>query len=293
MTAPPKRMGLVAGWGRYPLVVAEALKQQGYEVHCVGVKEHADPQLANVCDSFLLAGIGRMGAMIRFFRRQGCTEATMAGKIHKAAVLFRRWGWLAHFPDLTTLRGFLQHFIYRSKDTRDDSLLSTVVDIFARGGVHFAPATDFAPELLVKPGLLTRRGLTMAQLKDVQFGWRMAKEMGRLDIGQTVVVKDQSVLAVEAVEGTDECIRRAGQLCPRGGFTVVKVAKPQQDMRFDVPTIGQLTLETISQVHGAVLAVEADKTILLDEPAFIATANRLGLCVVSQSGESAASREVA
>jgi DUF1009 family protein len=234
-----------------------------------------------------------MGAMIRFFRRQGCTQATMAGKIHKAAVLFRRWGWLGHFPDWTTLRGFVPHFVSRAKDSRDDSLLHTVVDIFARGGVEFAPATDFAPELLVKSGLLTRRSLTHAQLKDVQFGWRMAKEMGRLDIGQTVVVKDQAVLAVEAVEGTDECIRRAGQLCPRGGFTVVKVAKPQQDMRFDVPTIGMLTLETISQAGGAVLAVEAEKTILLDEPEFIANANRLGLCVISQSGESAASRDAA
>jgi DUF1009 family protein len=238
-------------------------------------------------------GVARMGAMIRFFRRSGCTQATMAGKIHKAAVLFRRWGWVAHLPDLTTIRGFLPHFISRSKDTRDDSLLSTVVDVFARGGVHFAPATDFAPELLVKPGLLTRRSLTHAQLKDAQFGWRMAKEMGRLDVGQTVVVKNQSVLAVEAVEGTDECIRRAGQLCPQGGFTVVKVAKPQQDMRFDVPTIGMLTLETISQAGGAVLAVEAEKTILLDEHEFIAAANRLGLCVIAQSGENAWARDAA
>lgn len=283
-------MGLVAGWGRYPLVVAQALKHQGYAVHCVAVKDHADPALADLCDTFFPAGIGRMGAMIRHFRRHGCTQATMAGKIHKAKVLFRHWGWVTHFPDLTTLRGFFPHFIAGTKDRRDDSLLLTVVDIFARGGIHFAPATDFAPELLVKPGNVTHRGLTAAQQKDVEFGWQMAKELGRLDIGQTVVVKGQSVIAVEAVEGTDECIRRAGELCPQGGFTVVKTAKPQQDMRFDVPTVGLGTLETIAKAGGAVLAVEAGRTILLDEPEFVALANRLGLVVTALSEQQLAAK---
>lgn len=286
-------MGLVAGWGRYPLVVAAALKRQGYEVHCAAVKGHADPELAAICDTCLPAGVGRLEAMIRHFRLHGCVQATMAGKIHKASVLFQRWGWLAHSPDLTTIRGFFPHFIAGTRDRRDDSLLMTVVDIFARGGIHFAPATDFAPELLVKPGNVTRRRLTAAQQRDVEFGWRMAKELGRLDIGQTVVVKGQAVIAVEAVEGTDECIRRAGQLCPQGGFTVVKTAKPQQDMRFDVPTVGTGTLETLAKAGGAVLAVEAGKTILLDELDFIALADRLNLCVAALPNEQAASLEAA
>lgn len=287
MTQAPKRMGLVAGWGRYPIVVAEALKAQGYEVHCAAVKDHADPSLVQVCDSVLPAGVGRLGKMIRYFRRHGVTQATMAGKIHKAAVLFRRWGWITHFPDATTLRAFFPHFVARSRDGRDDSLLQSVVDCFARGGIHFAPATDFAPELLVKAGSLTRRTPNVAQQKDIEFGWLMAKEMGRLDVGQTVVVKNMSVIAVEAIEGTDECIRRAGQLCPQGGVVVVKVAKPQQDMRFDVPTVGLGTLDTLSQAGGAVLAVEAEKTILLDEPQFVAEANRRGLCVVARQGTAA------
>jgi DUF1009 family protein len=206
----------------------------------------------------------------------------MAGKIHKANILFRRWGWISHLPDWTTIRAFLPHFVYGTKDRRDDTLLLTVVDIFAQGGVHLAPATDFAPELLVKAGTLTSQGVTSAQAQDIEFGWQMAKEIGRLDIGQTVVVKGKAVIAVEAVEGTDECIRRAGQLCPQGGFTVVKVAKPQQDLRFDMPTIGLGTLETIAKAGGKVLAMEADKTILLDEPAFIATAERLGIRVVAR-----------
>ena len=151
-----------------------------------------------------------------------------------------------------------------------------------------APATDYAPELLLPPGRLTSRGPNSWQMKDIQFGWRMAKEMGRLDIGQSVAVKDQAVLAVEAVEGTDQCIRRAGSLCPAGGFTVVKVAKPQQDMRFDVPTIGLGTLETMVQSGASVLAVEAGKTILLDQADVIAYADRHKLVIVSlpDGGES-------
>lgn len=276
-------MGLIAGWGRFPIVVAQALKQQGYEVYCAGVKQHADAELRSLCDGYCAAGVGRLGQMIRFFRAHGVSNATMAGKIHKASVLFRRFGWITHFPDITTLRTFFPHFIARTRDRRDDSLLLAVVDTFARRGIRFAPATDFAPELLVKQGQITRRGLTEAQQKDIAFGWRMAKEMGRLDIGQTVVVKGQAVVAVEAVEGTDECIRRAGELCPQGGFVVVKVAKPHQDMRFDVPTIGLLTLERIAAGRGAVLAVEAEKTILLDQADFIRAADRLGLSVIALS----------
>jgi DUF1009 family protein len=282
--SPKPRIGLIAGWGRYPIVIAQALQQQGYEVCCVGVRDHADPQLSQICDHYLTAGVGRMGTHVRFFRRLGVKQATMAGKIHKAKVLFQRWGWLYHFPDLTTLRGFLPHFVWGTKDRKDDTLLLSVVDLFARGGVELAPATDFAPELLVKAGTLTGR-LSAAQSKDIAFGWNLAKEMGRLDVGQSVAVKGQAVLAVEAVEGTDACIRRAGELCPQGGFTVVKVAKPQQDMRFDVPTIGLGTLETMGQAGAKVLAVEAHKTILLDEPDFIATAERLGITVVSLSDE--------
>ncbi len=149
----------------------------------------------------------------------------------------------------------------------------------------FAPATDYAPELLLPPGQLTRRGPSAWQWKDIRFGWRMAKEMGRLDVGQSVAVKDQAVLAVEAVEGTDQCIARAGTLCPAGGFTVVKVAKPQQDMRFDVPTIGRGTLETMVQSGAAVLAVEAGKTILLDQAEAMAFADSHKLAIVSLVGE--------
>jgi DUF1009 family protein len=167
-------------------------------------------------------------------------------------------------PDWQFLRTFFPHFIAQTKDRKDDTMLGTVVDAFARHGITFSPATDFAPELLARHGHLSGRPLTYGQRRDVEFGWELAMEMGRLDVGQSVAVKGRAVLAVEAVEGTDECIRRAGQLCPAGGFTVVKVAKPQQDMRFDVPTIGLGTLRTMRDAGAAVLAVQAEKTIFLD-----------------------------
>ncbi|MHC4179732.1 MAG: LpxI family protein, partial [Planctomycetota bacterium] len=175
----------------------------------------------------------------------------------------------------------IPHFITRRKDCRDDTLLTAIVDEFGCEGIRFAPATDFAPELLAAEGQLTRRGPSAWQWKDIEFGWQIAKELGRLDIGQSVAVKDQAVLAVEAVEGTDQCIRRAGSLCTAGGFTVVKVAKPQQDMRFDVPTIGRGTLETMVESGGRVLAVEAERTIILDQAELIDFSNRNKLIIVT------------
>ena len=280
----PRRVGIMAGWGRYPLVIAEALRRQGCETYCLGVVGHADPALARACDHFRWLGLARFGSAIRYFKRHGVSEATMAGKIFKVR-LFQRFAWIRHLPDLRTIRMFLPHLWTRRKDCRDDSLMTAIVNEFASAGIRLAPATDYAPELLLPPGQLTRRAPSAWQWKDIRFGSRMAKEMGRLDVGQSVAVKDQAVLAVEAVEGTDQCIARAGTLCPAGGFTVVKVAKPQQDMRFDVPTIGRGTLETMLHSGAAVLAVEAGKTILLDQAETMAFADSHKLAIVSLVGE--------
>jgi DUF1009 family protein len=276
---PP--IGLVAGWGRFPIVVAQSLKLQGYAVHCVGLHGHADPALREICDSFLSSGPARLGAHIRFFRRRGVKHATLAGKVFKHKLLFGRFGWLSLVPDLRTFLAFMPHFVLGKKNRNDDALLTAVVETFAQGGIHMAPATDFAPQLLAQPGQLTRCGPTFDQRKDIEFAWTLAKEAGRLDIGQSICVKGRAVLAVEAVEGTDACIRRAGELCAQGGFTVVKVAKPQQDMRFDVPTIGVGTIESLVAARAGVLAIEAGKTIIVDEPEVIALANNHGLAIVS------------
>ncbi len=273
-------IGLIAGWGRYPICIAQSLIQQGKKVHCIGLMGHADPILKEICTSYTHCSIGRTGHQIRFFRKHGVSRATMAGKVFKAK-LFRRLGWLRVLPDLTCLRYLYKNFVTNSKDRKDDTLLGRFVAMYRDLGVELMPATDFVPELLAQKQLLTQRKQSNFEMNDIQFGWEMAKQMGGLDIGQSIVVKGRCVLAVEAIEGTDECIRRAGQLCPAGGFTVVKVAKPKQDMRFDVPTIGLGTLQTIKQAGGRVLAVEANKTILLDRTEVLEYANKHGMTILA------------
>ena len=262
------------------MVIAEALRRDGYEIYCLGVKGHADPVLRDICDDFRWIGLAKLGASIRYFRRRGVTDAMMAGKIHKVR-LFQRGAWLRHLPDLRAIRTFFPHLVTRNRDRKDDTLLGAIVDAFAESGITFGPATDYAPELLVKTGQLTRRGLSSAQEKDVRFGWEIAKQLGRLDVGQSVAVKNLAVLALEAIEGTDPCIRRAGELCTAGDFTVVKVAKPQQDMRFDVPTIGLGTLRAMQESGARVLAVEAGKTIIIDEEEVVAFADRNKMVIVA------------
>lgn len=281
-----RRIGLLAGWGRFPIVVAQALVAQGYEVVGVGVKHHADPQLVPWCAEFTWIGVAQIGAMIRYFRRQGLREVTFAGKIFKTR-LFERGAFLRHLPDLRTFSMFAKHFLTSRGNRRDDTLLLSVVREFAKDGLHIAPATDFAPDLLVNFQQLSRRAPSASEAADIQYGWQLAKEIGRHDVGQCVVVKGRTAIAVEAIEGTDACIERAGQLCRSGGLTVVKVAKPAQDMRFDVPTVGLGTLETLVRSGARCLAVEAHRTILLDlsEVVRYADQHRVALVSLDSSGQ--------
>ena len=277
----PRRVGLLAGGGRFPIVFAEAARRQGYSVHCMGVAGMADDELASAVNELRAAPLGRMGRAIRFFKRRGIHRVVMAGKIEKR-VMFHPLRFLQNLPDWRALHMWYR---YARENKQDDTLLLAVIREFERDGIHFDSALDFCPELLVKHGFLTNRKPTPAQWKDVRFGWEIAKDMGRLDIGQTIVVNETVVVAVEAVEGTDECIQRAGELCRRGGFTVIKVAKPQQDRRFDVPTIGLKTIQTMHESGGRVLAIEAGQTILLDEPEVVELANRLGITIISLNAD--------
>jgi UDP-2,3-diacylglucosamine hydrolase len=278
---PPKRVGVLAGAGRFPIAFAEAARRQGLHVVGVGVMGMVSPELAPLCHAYFETPLARLGRAIRLFKRAGVRRAVMAGKIEKT-VLFQPWRILRLLPDLRTIHMWLR---YAARDRKDDTLLLAVIREFERDQIFFDSALDFCPELLVKHGFLTRRRPTEAQWKDIRFGWELAKEMGRLDVGQSVAVNDLAVLAVEAIEGTDRCIRRAGELCRRGGFTVVKVAKPQQDMRFDVPTIGTQTIQSLHAAGGRVLAVEAGRTIILDQPEVVDLADRLGIAMVAVNAE--------
>lgn len=267
------------------MLVAEALRRQDYHVSCLAVIDMADPMLQEICQDFHWVGWGSLGGAIKFFRRCGVREATMAGKFHKAS-LYQPGVWWRHLPDWKFIKTFYQYFITHQRDNKDDTLLGALADAFAAEGIAFRPATDFAPELLVQPGQIAGRPPSDAQQKDIEFGWEIAKLIGGLDIGQSICVKDRAVLAVEAVEGTDACILRAGELCKKGGFTVVKVAKPQQDMRFDVPTVGVRTLRTMVAAGARVLAIEAGRTILLDDEQFREYAAKTKLTVVALSDRS-------
>jgi len=279
-----KRFGMIAGWGKYPILLAKAIKRSGHELVCLGVLNHADPELEKVCDIFRWGGIGQFGWATRFMRKHGVYEATLAGKIHKSLLFQPSFLW-RQLPDLYTIRMFAAHFLIRQKDCKDDTLLLTVVEAFEKRGVRLLPGTDFAPEILVERKQLTKRSPTASQWQDICFGWKLAREMGRLDVGQSVSVKNQAVLAVEAIEGTDEAIRRAGNLCRKNGFTVVKVSKPHQDMRFDVPTVGLGTLNTMLEAGANVLAIEAKKTIVIDREEVIRFADQHKIAIVAIAEE--------
>lgn len=271
-------LGLLAGWGRFPLVVAEKARALGKPVYCVGIRHEADPTLAQHVDGFAWSGVARLGRIIRLFKQAGCQHIVMCGKIHKHRFLYAPWRVFSLVPDLRCIR-----FWYRRtlRDRKDDTLMLAMIDEFKQDGMDFGSALDFYPDLLAPEGVLTRRQPSPSEQADIAFGWEMAKEMGRLDVGQSVCVKEKNVLAIEAIEGTDACIKRAGDLCPSGGFTVVKVAKPQQDMRFDVPTIGLYTIDNVIQAGATTLAIEAGKTIILDRDAVIDMADRYGVSIVA------------
>jgi DUF1009 family protein len=273
----PRPVGLIAGAGRFPVAFAEKAYSLGVPVVTLGLRNLAAPELQPLSQQFWWIGLGRMGAAFRRLKRAGVRDVVMAGKVHKAA-LFGPWGILHLLPDLRTIRFWYNRM---RRDNKDDTLLLSVIAEFERDGLRFGSALDYCPELLVRPGLLTHRRPTADEEKDIAFGFELAKEMGRLDIGQSVAVRNRAVLAVEAIEGTDQSIARAGKLCRSSPFVVVKVAKPNQDMRFDVPTVGCTTIETMHQSGGRVLAVEAGMTILLDEQATIALADRYGISIVA------------
>lgn len=281
----PQKICVVAGWGRYPIYVAQALKEQGVEVHCFGIVDHAsEKELREICDVYRPVGMCRFGKIIRHMRRYGITDFLTLGKYHKFR-LFQSAALWRHIPDWITLRTFAGHFVFRKKDCKDDTLMLAIARLFARFGLKLGCPTDFVPELLAKEGILTQKSPTETQWRDIRYGQEVARELGRFDIGQSVLVANGVVIALEAIEGTDECIRRAGKLCSRGDLILIKRAKPQQDMRFDVPTIGMETLRNFAEAGGKVIAVEAEKTILIDEQEMVSFANQQGISIVALSAE--------
>ncbi len=281
---PSPPIGLVAGWGSFPVHVAQAIVRRGGSVRCVAISGHASGELESICEHVRWSGVGKLGGHLRYFQHSGVKQVTMAGKLFKADLLYKGSLWFRHMPDLVCIRTLGPYLVGRQRDARDDSLLLAIANAYARVGIEVTAATDFAPELLVDQGTLAGKPPPARLLNDIETGWQVAKQMGALDIGQSITIKDGTVIAVEAIEGTDACIERTGQLCPRGGWTLVKVSKPDQDMRFDVPTVGFQTIERVSAAGGKAIAIEAGKTILVDREKTLDAARAAGITVVALNG---------
>ncbi len=274
----PQRIGLVAGGGRFPVLVAEGLARRGVEVVCATLHGQDDPALADACVVVRKFGFARLGPLFRFFRRHEVRELTWAGWIRKESI-FARWRWLRLVPDWRMIRFYFVRL--RRRDRQNQTILSALAEEFAAEGFELSHSVKYSPELLAPEGVLSRRRPTPAQWEDVRFGWDVAKRMADLDVGQSVVVCEKSTLAVEGIEGTDRNIRRAGEFYRRGGFTVVKVAKDGHDMRFDVPAVGPDTIASMRAAGGAVLCIEAGKTLTIDRAAMLSDADAAAIAVVS------------
>lgn len=277
--APP--LGLIAGEGELPKLVARNARREGRRVATVAIRGFADPALREMSDRFCWRGVVQLGRWIRALRRAGCREVVMVGRVRKSEMFAGpRWlQWLQYVPDWTSIRVWYFH----ARDRRNDTLLCAVADELGRNGLTLVDSTRYIPEALAAEGVLTPFEPPRIVLEDAAFAWPIIKQIAGLDVGQSIAVKEREVIAVEAIEGTDRLIARTGELCPQGGWTLVKVAKPNQDMRFDVPTIGPNTIENLKKARAIGLVVEAGKTIMLEQARLLELAARYRISVVARS----------
>jgi DUF1009 family protein/predicted dehydrogenase len=275
-----KKIGLIAGGGQFPILFARAARQNGVEVVAVALKGEADELLQSEVDVCAWVSLGKLGRMIETFQKAQVTEVAMAGAVAKTK-LFSKIR-----PDWKAVR-----LLARMLHKKDDAILRAFTEELEAHGIQVRPSTLFLPELLAPPGILTRRRPNARERRDIIFGWNLAKEIGKLDIGQCILVRDQAVLAVEAIEGTDETIRRGGGL-GKSEVVVVKVCKPHQDLRFDVPAVGLQTIETMKEVGASVLVVEADRTLMFDREKMIQAANDARIAILSRPADRAKASEL-
>jgi UDP-2,3-diacylglucosamine hydrolase len=273
---PHDVLGLIAGDGRLPFMIAAGAKKAGLKVICVGLADTVDNDLADEVDVFYRVAIARPGAWIRKLKKHGVTNTIMVGQVAKKR-LFTPWRILRYLPDWRAFRLYYWRLWKKPKQT--DSLLGALADELASGGIKLENSTLYCKEHLADPGLMTRGSMRTSLKDDIDFGWQIVKKMGELDIGQAIAVREKEVLAVEAIEGTAAMIERAGSLCKAGGWTLIKAAKPRQDLRFDVPCVGPDTISSMAKNGAKCLVVEANKTIIIDKPQTIELANRLGIVI--------------
>ena len=270
------KLGLIAGNGRFPFLVLDAARAQGYDVTIVAAKEETFPELNDAAARhgapIHWISLGHLGTCIEILQDAGVSHAVMAGQV-KHTKLFAG----GIIPDLTFLRVLKQ---LTSKNT--DGLIGAVANVLRDRGIELMDSTALLQPLLARSGVLSRRAPTPEEQSDLDFGYQMADAIAALDVGQTIAVKQRAVVAVEAMEGTDAVIARAGQLAGPG-VSVIKVAKPRQDMRFDVPVIGVATIRAMRDAGASALSVDAAKTLMVDGDAVVAAANDAGIAIVGRS----------
>jgi len=264
-----ERLGIIAGGGPLPVIAAREARAQGLKVIAVAIEEAASLELAGEVDAISWVGAGQLGRLKATLRREQVVDAVMLGKI-PLTLLFSRVK--------TDLEGIA--FYLKLKDRRGDSILAAVGDVLARDGITLHDCRRFLSSVVVRRGLLTDRAPGVEEQRDIRFGREIARAIADLKIGQTVVVKRRTVLAVESIEGTDATIRRGGAL-GKGGVVVVKVGRPDQDMRFDLPVVGPDTVAALEEAGATALALDADQTVMVDQDAVVKSADRVGLAIVA------------
>jgi len=265
------KYGLIAGNGRFPFLIVEGARREGVEIVVAAIKEETDPAIERVASRVEWVGVGQLGRLVSYFKREGVTHAIMAGQVKHVQIFS-----LSALPDMRMAK-LLARLSFRNTD----SLIGAVADDLARDGITLVDSTTFLGPFLPGPGVLTRRSPTSAEAGDIEYGLQVAREVARLDLGQTIVVKDRAVVAVEAMEGTDATIRRAGELARKPPISVVKVAKPNQDMRFDVPVIGPSTIRTMIDARATAISITAHKTLLIDREELLALADKARIAIVA------------
>jgi len=264
------KIGLIAGSGEFPLLVADAVKRRGLKVIAVAHRGETMRELASKVDEITWIGLGQFGHLLTAFKSRGVGHVLMAGAITKANMFTN----VSPDPRGLTVMEELSVF-------HDDDILRAVARELEKEGITVVGSTKYLPELLAPSGCLTKRSPTREEMEDIELGWMVAKELGRLDIGHCVVVRKKAVLAVEAIEGTDKTILRGGELAKENAV-VVKVSKPNQDLRFDLPAVGPNTIEVMATVRASVLAIESGKCLIFDKEEMIRLANSNGIAMVSR-----------
>lgn len=269
-------LGLIAGEGVFPMLVARGARSAGRKVVCAAFSRNAWPELRKECDAFEWVGVLRLNQWVRVLKAGGCSEAIMVGRVAKSQ-MYDRWRYFRYIPDWRAARLW---FTVLRHDKRPYAVLQAVVNELATAGINLIDSTTYCTEHLAQAGVMTRRQPTESQWRDIRFGWEICSVISRLDVGQAIAVLDRDVIAVEALEGTNAMIERAGKLCKVGGWTMIKVANTKQDMRVDVPTIGMHTIEELNAAGAGCLVLEAGKTIILEKAKVLELADRYRIAVV-------------